>query len=344
MIDNLNFSSGISISLKHLLESDVFSSSAILVDENTEKHCLHLLSDQFTKNLIKIPSGETSKSISTCEIIWQKMTDLKLDRNSILINLGGGVICDLGGFCASTFKRGISFANIPTTLLAMTDAAIGGKTGINFGNHKNHIGTFSQAVMVIINPIFLETLDKRQLRSGYAEILKHAIIADSELWDKALFQEEKREDWEKLIEVSASIKNNIVKEDFNEKGLRKKLNFGHSIGHLLESFHFENKPKLHGEAVAEGMMIESFIAYQMYLLSEKDLATICNRISDIFDAKPISEECQSFILENIVQDKKNTLNKNLFVLPKKIAEVIIDQEVSMDDIKMALSNYNDYLS
>lgn len=344
MKDNLNFSGSISISLKHLIENNDYSNWAVLVDENTEKNCLHLVSDQFSKNIIRISSGEASKSISACEKIWQSMTDMKLDRKSLLINLGGGVICDLGGFCASTYKRGIRFAHIPTTLLAMTDAAIGGKTGINFNNYKNHIGTFSEAEMVIINPIFLETLNQRQLRSGYAEVLKHAIISDNNLWDKALFKEKSKEDWEKLIEISSQIKGAIVKEDFREQGLRKKLNFGHSIGHLIESYHFDKTAKLHGEAIAEGMMIESFLAYQMYLLSEKDLATICNRISDIFDPEPVNQDCQKFIIENISQDKKNTDNRKLFVLPKKMGEVNIDQDVKMDDINMAISNYNDYLS
>ncbi len=344
MNDNLIFSSSVTISLKHLFEKGEFSASAILVDENTEKNCLHLISDRFTKNIIRIPSGESSKSLAICELVWDKMTEFNLDRDSLLINLGGGVICDLGGFCASTFKRGIRFAHIPTTLLAMTDAAIGGKTGINFGNFKNHIGTFSNAEAVIINPVFLETLQSRHLRSGYAEVLKHAIIADAELWEQLHFSEKTREDWELLIEGSARIKSHIVNRDFKEGGLRKKLNFGHSIGHLLESFQFNDNPKFHGEAIAEGMMIESFLAYQMYLLSEKDLANICNRISAIFDLNAVNEDCQKFILENINQDKKNKSNKYLFVLPKSIGEVLIDQEVKLDDIKMAISNYNDFLS
>lgn len=344
MNDNLIFSNSVSISLKHLFEKREFSASAILVDENTEKNCLHLLSDRFTKNIIKIPSGESSKTISHCEMIWEKMTEFKLDRDSLLINLGGGVICDIGGFCASTFKRGIRFANVPTTLLAMTDAAIGGKTGINFGKYKNHIGAFNIAEAVIINPVFLETLETRQLRSGYGEVLKHAIIADAELWGQLHFSEKTREDWEQLIEGSAKIKSAIVNRDYKEEGLRKKLNFGHSIGHLLESYQFNDDPKFHGEAIAEGMIIESFLAYQMYLLSEKELGSICNRISAIFELNAVSDDCQKYVLENLNQDKKNKSNKNLFVLPKKIGEVLIDQEVKLDDIKMAISNYNDFLS
>lgn len=345
MKGQLIYSSSIDLSINHILESNEYSDYAILVDSNTEKKCLSLINDKLVKNVICIPSGESSKSIEQCSAIWEQMTNFNLDRKAVLINLGGGVICDIGAFCASTYKRGIAFIHIPTSLLAMTDAAIGGKAGINFGKLKNHIGLFNEAIQIIINPIFLETLPGRELKSGYAEILKHAIISGEELWSKTHFTETSKDDWKKTIELSSAIKNEIIQKDFRESGLRKSLNLGHSIGHLIESFSFDsNNPKTHGEAIAEGIMVESFISYQKYLLSEKDLAEIINRINSIFNPTEIEEECEKYILENIGQDKKNAYNKFLFALPEKIGKVSIEQEVKIEDIKMAISNFNDYLT
>ena len=187
-----------------------------------------------------------------------KLTENQFDRNSLLINLGGGVIGDMGGFCASTYKRGIDFIQIPTTLLAMVDASVGGKLGVDFGELKNQIGLFKNPKTVIVNPDFLDTLEKTQLKSGFAEVVKHALIADKNLWNKLSSTPFENLVWEEIIAISVQIKNKIVREDPWENGERKKLNFGHTFGHAIESYYLEKgTPILHGEAVFMGIILET---------------------------------------------------------------------------------------
>ena len=234
----------------------------ILLDENTRRHCLPLLE---TKNaeLLEIESGEKNKHIQTCTQLWKTLIDLGADRHSLLINLGGGVICDIGGFVASTFKRGIDFIHIPTTLLAQADASVGGKTGVDFANLKNQVGVFSNPKAVFVFPQFLDTLDERQLRSGFAEIIKHALIRDKTLWHTIQSVDvNDRSGLTDVISQSLQIKNDIVTDDPFEKGLRKILNFGHTIGHAVESVSLRQHKKqlLHGEAVAIGMICEAYLS------------------------------------------------------------------------------------
>ena len=235
-----------------------YSKVAILVDENTKKECLYKLPNLEEPIIIEIPSGERNKNITTCNLIWEELTNNKFDRDSILINLGGGVIGDIGGFCASTYKRGIDFIHIPTTLLAMADGSIGGKLAIDFNNLKNQIGLFTNPKSVIIDPDFLDTLPEDQLISGFAEIVKHALISDKNLWETIKATPFKKLAWEEIITISAELKNRIILNDPKEKGERKKLNFGHTFGHAIESYYLEKgAPILHGEGIFMGMILET---------------------------------------------------------------------------------------
>ena len=238
-----------------------YSKVAILVDENTKKNCLKKIPKIENSIIIEIQSGEENKNLQTCNFIWQELTNHAFDRNSLLINLGGGVIGDMGGFCASTYKRGIQFIHIPTTLLAMTDAAIGGKLGVDFNNLKNQIGVFSNPKSVIINPIFLDTLPKKEVKSGFSEVVKYALTSDINLWKMIKKSDFKKLNWEAIITYSVKLKNKIILADPTEIGERKKLNFGHTFGHAIESYYLNNgTPILHGEAVFMGMILETEIS------------------------------------------------------------------------------------
>ena len=226
-----------------------YSKVAILVDENTKRDCLFKLPQIENALIIEIKSGEEYKNISTCNFIWEQLTINNFDRNALLINLGGGVIGDIGGFCAATYKRGLKFIHIPTTLLSMVDASVGGKVGIDFKGFKNQIGIFNNPNAVLIYPKFLETLDENELKSGFAEVVKHALILDDSLWLKLKNTPFTDLDWEYIIYTSVQIKNKIVLADPFEKGERKKLNFGHTFGHAIESYYLEKgTPISHGEA------------------------------------------------------------------------------------------------
>ena len=238
-----------------------YSAIAILVDEHTKMNCLDIFLKECLINpklIIEIHSGEEHKNLSTCEHIWQKLTTAQIDRNSLLINLGGGVIGDLGGFAASCYKRGIDFIQVPTTLLAMVDASVGGKLAIDLENFKNQIGLFKSPKGVYIFPKFLQTLNQRQIVSGYAEIVKHALIADKDYWQLLMETSIEKINWEETIYHSITLKNNIVESDPFEENKRKILNFGHTLGHAIESYYLKKeKDILHGEAVALGMYLEA---------------------------------------------------------------------------------------
>jgi len=238
-----------------------YSKVAILVDENTKRDCLHKLPKIENAIIIEIKSGEEYKNISTCNFIWEQLTINNFDRNSLLINLGGGVIGDMGGFCAATYKRGLDFIHIPTTLLAMVDASVGGKLGIDFKGFKNQIGLFNNPKAVLISPEFLETLAESELKSGFSEVVKHALISDNSLWVKLKNTPFTDFDWGDIIDTNVQIKNKIVLADPFEKGERKKLNFGHTFGHAIESYYLEKgTPISHGEAVFMGMILETEIS------------------------------------------------------------------------------------
>lgn len=308
------------------------SKIAVLVDENTKHHCYPLVN--FPEHvIIEITSGEINKNLSTCTEIWKTLTDHQFDRSSLLINLGGGVIGDMGGFCARTYKRGITFINIPTTLLAQVDASVGGKLGIDFNEFKNHIGLFSEPDLVIIDSTFLQSLPNNQLLSGFAEVIKHHLIADKEGWEKLKKYDFEQINWEKVISHSVDIKTNITTNDFKESGLRKSLNFGHTIGHAFESYFLESDQKLlHGEAVALGMICEAHISYQKDRLSKGELSEITEVIRKYFPLTFISDTLHSKVFELMGQDKKNNEGEILAVLLNKIGEALWDQKISKEEV------------
>ena len=297
-------------SLESLIQKLKPSKSIILVDSNTHEHCLAELvigtPALSGSEVLEVPSGESSKSIEICYELWQGLNEVGADRNSLLICLGGGMITDLGGFIASTFRRGMYFIHVPTTVLAMVDAAIGGKTGINLGPLKNHIGTFQMPEATLIEPAFLQSLPTRQVFSGFAEMAKHALIADASMWDEFIQNDEIALEWmSAYIKLSADIKQRIVKEDPKERGIRKSLNFGHTVGHAIESASMAwEKPLLHGEAIALGMRLEIAIAKEKGLMTEACCALLTEKLNDWFqfpEHKWNSDELWGYMLK----DKKN---------------------------------------
>lgn len=333
--------------LTSLLIPSKYSKIFILVDENTSQFCLpHFLNNLATEieiEIIELEVGEIHKNITTCTEVWSALSELGGDRKSLLINLGGGVITDLGGFVACTFKRGIDFINIPTTLLSMVDASIGGKNGVDLGNLKNQIGIIREPKAVIVDTNFLTTLPQKEMRSGLAEMLKHGLIFDKGYWDK--FKELKdlnTEDLNELIHQSIQIKNKIVCEDLSENGIRKALNFGHTLGHGIESYFLENENKpslLHGEAIAVGMILESYISKEKELLSNEEYHEIKYIINDIFQRVEFSKFDIDKIIDLLIYDKKNEFGKVQFALLDGIGKIKINQEVDNTLIYNAFEDY-----
>ena len=318
-----------------------YSSIGVLVDENTRRHCYSMIKDQLPPHsLIEAPSGEEHKGLETCKLIWQRFTDFGFDRHSLIIICGGGVLGDMGGFCAATFKRGIDFIILPTTLLAQVDASIGGKLGVDFGPYKNHIGVFQQPLSTLIAANFLETLPFRELRSGFAEVIKHCLIADKKMWEAIEKRSILDQDWLKLVRHSVKIKSKVVEKDPTEKGLRKILNFGHTIGHAIEGHFLTSGNRLfHGEAIAIGMIMESFIATSKGLLSERDLRSISNYIISVFGQIELPDDRWLPLLK---QDKKNKGNKILMALPKGIGKAVWDVPVNEKEIRDAMDYYKSF--
>lgn len=325
-------------SLKKTIKS--YSKIIVLVDENTKILLTKLkpiLGEKFY--LIKIKSGENKKNLTTCETIWNELTEKNIDRNGLLINLGGGVITDMGGFVASTYRRGIQFINIPTTLLSMVDASVGGKTGVNFNGLKNNIGMFNEPKVVYCDTSLLSTLPKRELVSGIGEILKHALITDKNYWLHLInipFDEWNLND---VVLHSIKIKNNIILKDPFEKNERKKLNFGHTIGHAIESHSLANNISiLHGEAVAIGIICEAHLSFMKNLISKSELIEISKNILKLIKPPKIKIH-HSRLLELMTQDKKNENNSINFTLLNGIGSSIINQGAAPGQIIEALKYY-----
>ena len=324
--------------LKIYIDKNKISKLFILCDINTYKFCLKQLQNKVTflgkSQVISIYSGEKVKNIESSLYIWRSLYAYKADRNSLLINLGGGVINDIGGFSASLFKRGVDFIHIPTTLLSMVDASIGGKTGIDLDNIKNEIGVFNFPKIIIIDFLYLQTLCFRELISGQAEILKHGLIYDKNLWLKL----KKKHVWNTEIFASITIKQNIVNKDpYEIKGLRKILNFGHSIGHGIESyFLIENFTFLHGEAIAIGMICEAWISYLFNRFPLSQYEDIKNTILDSYSFPIIKPIVIQKIINHIQHDKKNIKGDIRFSLLKEIGNCNFDHKISIENIKNAL--------
>lgn len=331
---------------EHVQESN-YSKVFILVDENTKEHCLPQFSAQLDKvfdfEVIEIESGEVYKTIETCTQVWEALSELNADRRSLLINLGGGVITDLGGFVGSTFKRGIDFINVPTTLLAMVDASIGGKTGVDLGVLKNQIGVFREPIMTLVITPFLRTLEERQWLSGYAEMLKHGLIESEPHW-AMLRMTMPFDNINDLIRESIEIKNGVVTQDPEEKNLRKVLNFGHTLGHAIES-HFLQKdkyhPLLHGEAIVVGMILESYLSHKLIGLGANQLEDIKNTLNKRFQKIEFTDKDIEDILDLLIFDKKNTHGNINFVLLQRIGEAVIDNRVPKQLFTEAFAYYKE---
>lgn len=331
--------------LNSFLEKITFSKIYIFVDENTHEYCLPTLmgniSGDYQFEIIEIKPGEEMKNIETAVQLWEILTEMQADRKSLVLNLGGGVISDLGGFVASTYKRGIRFINVPTTLLAMCDASVGGKTGIDLSHHKNMVGTFASAEHTFIYPKFLETLPLRELRSGFAEMLKHGLIADENHWNDLIsLQSVDAESIAGYIEKSVNIKQKIVDKDFHEENLRKTLNFGHTVGHAIESIFLSREhPILHGEAVAAGMICEAYLSFKENLIEEEALEIIVLNISKQFPMLDLTDLSKDELLSLMRNDKKNADGEIRFSLLADIGNCLFDQSVSDKNVLKSLDFY-----
>lgn len=336
---------------KHLnsyLNTVKVSKIFVIVDSNTHDYCLpKFLANVETKvtiEIIEIEAGEIHKNIETCVGVWEALAELDADRKALMINLGGGVVTDLGGFVACTYKRGISYLNVPTSLLAMVDASVGGKTGVDLGVLKNQVGVINSGEMVLIDTSFLQTLPDIQMLSGLAEMLKHGLIYSRNYWNKF-------NDWtlknfdelDALIYESVQIKYEIVTEDPFENDLRKSLNFGHTLGHAVESFYL-NKPSkrelLHGEAIAAGMILECFISYKLTGFSKEDLDVVVLIITRLFEKVDINSNEYNVIIELLKHDKKNSYGNINFVLLENIGSPKLDCKVENNLILEAFDFYN----
>lgn len=331
--------------LNQFMTKKSYSKVFILVDENTHEYCLPVLLGNLETDIafeiLEIEAGEEMKNIQTANHLWEILTEIKADRKALIINLGGGVITDMGGFVASTYKRGISFINIPTTLLSMCDASIGGKTGIDLMHYKNMVGTFSFPEQIFVYPRFLDTLPAKELRSGFAEMLKHGLIADKKHWeDLVQLHHLAPLGIEPFIPQSMEIKQEVVNADFHEKNVRKTLNFGHTIGHAIESLCLANENSiLHGEAVALGMICESHLSYLEGLISKKDSDLIIENIQRYFCFVDITEFKEEDIFSLLLNDKKNSDSKINFSLLSAIGSCIFDHHCSVENIQKSINYY-----
>ena len=314
--------------LKSLKPSIIF----LLVDTNTHEYCLpRFLSKIETEvpiEIIEIEDGEENKTIDTCVGVWNALAELNADRKSLLINLGGGVVTDLGGFVACTFKRGLPYVNVPTTLLSMVDASVGGKTGVDLGTLKNQVGVISNGDMVLVDTEFLMTLPQLEMRSGLSEMLKHGLIKDRNYWNSCKSLQDLSPDSLNLpIRESIEIKFDVVTQDPNERGLRKMLNFGHTLGHAIESYFLKNENKLsllHGEAIAIGMILESYLSHRLNHLSEEDLMDIVAVLNKQYDSVSFNPTDIDIIINLLKHDKKNEHGKILFALLERLGEIKLD--------------------
>ena len=328
------------------IKNNYYSSIFVLVDENTRECCLPIFRENAeTKDfkIIEIPSGENNKNIDTCQLIWQSLMDQQASRQSLMIQLGGGVIGDMGGFCAGTYKRGIDFVQIPTTLLSQVDSSIGGKLGIDFGQIKNSIGLFKNPKAVFVDPIFLKTLPYNEIRSGFAEMIKHSLIADAAQWKKQnKAQNLDKVNWEVHLTESLSIKKRIVEADPFEHNIRKALNFGHTIGHAIESYFLESdNPLLHGEAIAAGMVCESWLSNKKAGLPNSSLEEISSFIKRIYGKAKIPEHSFEILLGLMRNDKKNRGNEINFTLLEEIGVARINFNCSDELIRQSLLYYQE---
>ncbi|WP_274476571.1 3-dehydroquinate synthase [Mangrovimonas aestuarii] len=343
----IHFNENCNTEINSYLKNSDHSQIYVVVDENTHQYCLsQFLATIETKiaiEIIEIEAGESHKNIETCMGVWNALSELGADRKSLVINLGGGTITDLGGFVASTFRRGIKYINVPTTLLSMVDASIGGKTGVDLNGLKNQIGVINTPEMVLINTTFLNTLPTNEMRSGLAEMFKHALISNYQCWHRLNgLPKLTLEDLDSLIHESILIKKTIVEQDPTEEGLRKTLNFGHTLGHAIETYCLTESDKeslLHGEAIAVGMILACYLSKELFGFPEQMCNEVKNTLQKYFGKIHFNTEDQIKIIELLKYDKKNTYGNINFVLLENIGKPLFDQKVSNRLIIKAFNYY-----
>lgn len=341
---NIIFGTDINESLSSIIQEKGYDRIFILTDENTRKCCLPRINTKGS-HIIEIPAGDEHKNLESLGKVWSALSHEGATRHSLLINLGGGMVTDLGGFAAATFKRGIAFINIPTTLLAMVDASTGGKTGINFEGLKNEVGTFAESKAVIIDTTFLQTLNYENYASGFAEIIKHALIDNEAMWHDAmnvdLFKTNGAE-LQSLIQKSVQIKQHIVSIDPKEKGLRKALNFGHTVGHAFESLSMmEHQPVLHGYAVAWGLICELYMSCKRLNFPHDILLQTIQFVKENYGVFTFKCNQYDTLFELMSHDKKNKGNDINFTLLSNIGEIHIDQIAKKDEIAEMFDFYRE---
>jgi len=321
----------------------------VLCDETTERLCLPVISDfdcMKDAQLITIPATDSHKTLESLSHVWSELQHMGATRHSLMVNLGGGMVTDLGGFAASTFKRGILYINIPTTLLSMVDASVGGKTGINFGGLKNEIGVFNNARSVILDTTFLRTMDHENICSGYAEMLKHGLINNEQMWAELLnfsleLNVESLEMLGRMVAESVAVKQRIVTEDPTEQGIRKALNLGHTAGHAFESLALERKPVLHGYAVAWGMIVELYLCCVKTNFPQDKMRQTVAFIKENYGRMAITCDDYPHLIELMHHDKKNQGNSINFTLLGGIGDIRINQTATEEEIKDALDFYRE---
>ncbi|WPP49395.1 3-dehydroquinate synthase [Catalinimonas niigatensis] len=341
---NVTLTQDIALTLKAYFSDYKPGQIGVLVDENTKKHCYPLVKESLPPHsLCEIRSGELNKNLATCSQIWEWMTTEHFDRKALLINLGGGVIGDMGGFCAATYKRGIPFINLPTTLLAQVDASVGGKLGIDFKGYKNHIGLFQEPEQVIVYPHFVQSLPPEEVRSGFAEVIKHSLIRDAAYWPRVKAQGLEVADWTAHIAHSIDIKATVVDADFREGGLRKILNYGHTIGHAIESYFLETDRRLlHGEAIAIGMVAENLLSVKYCAMPQAEADEVSRFLLDIYGYREIATEDEEAIIQLTLQDKKNEGSTVKAALLEGIGKATYDISISAADVSEGLAYYRQY--
>lgn len=341
----------ISEQLEQVLSKEVGECKAdrifILTDKTTHQLCLPVVKNYDClqgAEVITIEAGDTNKTLDSVVHVWSELQRLGATRHSLLINLGGGMVTDLGAFAASTFKRGISIINIPTTLLSMVDASVGGKTGFNFGGLKNEIGVFNNANCVILDTTFLKTLDEENILSGYAEMLKHGLISTEEHWAELMnfdVEHPDLKDLGNLVAKSVQVKEGIVTEDPTEKGIRKALNLGHTIGHAFESLALQRKPVLHGYAVAWGLVCELYLSVVKTGFPVEKMRQMTRFIFEHYGRMPITCDDYPTLLELMTHDKKNIGANINFTLLGGIGDIRINQTATKEEIEEALDFFRE---
>lgn len=334
--------------LQNFLQSVKYDKLFVLTDSNTLELCLPMLKEVPQLQgapVITVEAGDTNKNIEQVTAIWMRLCNEGASRNSLLLNVGGGMITDMGGFVAATFKRGIHSVNVPTTLMASVDAAVGGKTGINFNGLKNEIGSFYPPLCVLIDSSFLKTLDRDNLLSGYAEMVKHALISNMETYHAILSFDLDRVDYtllNQMVAQSVAVKERIVEEDPKEMGIRKALNLGHTVGHAYESLSFrKERPVLHGHAVAAGLVSELYLSYKKCGFPMEILSQVVYYLKKYYP--PFFFNCDDYeaLYELMTHDKKNEGGIINFTLLSQVGEVQINQSVTKEKVLESFDFYRE---